>query len=77
MPMAKDVQGGGSERDGSKSQKYCSHCYMNGAFNAPRMTASEMQARVRERLKEMRTPGFIAGFLVRGIPRLERWRASK
>lgn len=77
MPMAKDPQGGGSEKDGSKSLKYCSHCYMNGSFTQPGMSAAEMQERVRTRLKEQKMPGFIAGFFVRGIPRLERWRATK
>lgn len=76
MPMKKDVQGGGSEKNGSKSEKYCSHCYMNGAFTQPNITASEMQDRVRGKLKEMKVPGFIAGFFVSGIPRLERWRGQ-
>ena len=75
MPMKKDVQGGGSEKDGSKSEKYCSHCYMNGAFTYPKMTAAEMQDRVRAKMKEMKVPGFLAGFFVGGIPRLERWKA--
>ncbi|MEQ1929445.1 MAG: zinc ribbon domain-containing protein [Parvularculaceae bacterium] len=74
MPMNKDVQGGGSEKDGSKSLKYCSHCYMNGGFSHPKMTAAEMQGLVRGKLKEMKVPGFLAGFFVSGIPRLERWR---
>jgi hypothetical protein len=74
MPMKKDIQGGGSEKDGSKNPKYCSHCYMNGAFTHPRMTAGDMQIEVRAKLKEMKVPGFLAGFFVSGIPRLERWR---
>lgn len=75
MPMKKDAAGGGAERDGSKSEKYCSHCYRNGAFTQPDMTASEMQALVKGKLKEMRFPGFIAGFFASGVPKLERWRA--
>lgn len=75
MPMKKDVQGGGSERDGSKSPKYCSHCYMNGTFTRPNMTAAEMQDLVRNKLKEMKVPGLFSRFFVAGIPRLERWRA--
>jgi hypothetical protein len=75
MPMRKDSAGGGSEKDGSKSAKYCSHCYKDGAFTQPDMTASEMQALVTGKLKELRYPGFIAGFFASGIPRLERWRA--
>lgn len=75
MPMKKDVQGGGSEKDGSKNPNYCSHCYMNGDFSHPDMSVGEMQARVRGRMKEMKVPGFMAEFFVRAIPRLERWRA--
>ncbi|MFF2587967.1 zinc ribbon domain-containing protein [Peribacillus butanolivorans] len=32
MPFSKDELGGGTEKDGSKSTKYCSHCYINGEF---------------------------------------------
>jgi hypothetical protein len=74
MPMKKDPQGGGSEADGSKSEKYCSHCYRGGAFKAPDMSAEEMQDLVRGKLKEMKFPGFIAAWLARGVPKLERWR---
>jgi hypothetical protein len=78
MPLAKDAQGGGTEKDGSKSAKYCSHCYKDGAFTQPTMTAKQMQDFVRGKLtKERKMPGFIAGFYVRGIPKLERWRGSK
>ncbi len=75
MPMAKDAAGGGTEADGSKSGKYCSHCYQRGVFTQPSMTAKEMQASVKQKLQEMKFPGFIAGFMTSGIPRLERWRA--
>jgi hypothetical protein len=75
MPMAKDTAGGGTEADGAKSAKYCSHCYQRGAFTQPSMTAKEMQAQVKGKLKEMKFPGFVAGFMTAGIPKLERWRA--
>lgn len=76
MPMKKDIQGGGSEKDGSKNAIFCSHCYMNGAFTHPKMTAKDMQDHVRGKLKEMKVPGFLAGIFVGGIPRLERWRGQ-
>lgn len=75
MPMKKDPQGGGSEADGSKSGKYCSHCYKGGAFTQPKMTATEMQAQVRGKLTEMKFPGFVAAWLSRDVPKLERWRS--
>ena len=77
MPMKKDVQGGGSEKDGSKNPRFCSHCYMNGEFTHPGIPVEEMQARVRGRMKEMKVPGFLAELLVRGIPRLDRWRERR
>ena len=32
MPKNKDKGNGGTEKDGSKSEKYCSYCYQNGEF---------------------------------------------
>lgn len=74
MPMKKDEKGGGTNKDGSKSLKYCSRCYTSGEFLNPEIdTAERMQGFVKEKLKSMGFPGFIAGFFVKGIPKLERW----
>jgi len=32
MPISKDPQGGGTDMDGTRIQKYCSYCYQNGEF---------------------------------------------
>lgn len=74
MPLKKDPDGGGSETDGTRSTKYCSHCYADGSFTQPDMTAAEMQQLVRGKLKEMKIPGFLGWFFARGIPNLERWQ---
>ncbi len=74
MPMKKDPQGGGTNADGTKSGIYCSYCYQNSQFTAPNMTVTEMQALVKGKLKEMHFPGFLAGWLSKGIPKLERWK---
>ncbi len=74
MPLKRDPQLGGTEPDGSKSTKYCSHCYQGGRFVLPDITVEGMQARVREKLREFHVPGFLAGFFTRDIPNLERWR---
>jgi hypothetical protein len=76
MPLKRDPQGGGSNADGSKSTMYCSYCYGNGKFLQPNITVGEMQAFVKGKLKEMGFPGFLAGFFVKGIPHLERWKAA-
>ena len=75
MPLCKDPKGSGTELDGQPSKKYCSYCYEDGKFLQPDITAEEMQAFVKEKLKEM--GGFMklfAGFFSRGIPKLERWK---
>jgi hypothetical protein len=73
MPLSRDEKGGGSERDGSKSAKYCSHCYEQGQFTMPELTAEEMKERVKAKLAEFGFPRFIAGFFTRNIHKLERW----
>jgi Putative zinc ribbon domain len=76
MPLKKDLQGGGTEADGTKSPRYCSRCYQQGKFTKPEMTVEEMQTLVRDKIKEMGFPGFLAGFFTKGIPKLERWATS-
>jgi len=36
-----------------------------------------MQVFVKDKIKSMGFPGFIAGFMVKGIPSLERWKNKK
>ncbi|MFT4304489.1 MAG: zinc ribbon domain-containing protein [Candidatus Woesearchaeota archaeon] len=75
MPMSKDPQKGGTEKDGSKNLKYCSYCYQNGNFTSPEIdTAKKMQAFCIEKMKEQGMPRFIAWIFTRGIPKLERWK---
>jgi len=77
MPLKKDPGGGGTEADGSKSPKYCSLCYTDGKFNRPDIdTPGKMQVLVKQKMREMGIPGFLAGFFTRGIPKLERWRTG-
>ncbi len=74
MPMAKDPGNGGTQADGSKSTEYCSYCYADGAFTSPEIdTPRAMQAFCIAKLKERGTPGWVAWFFTRGIPRLKRW----
>jgi hypothetical protein len=74
MPLSRDEQGGGTEADGSRSKKYCSHCYVQGAFTLPDISLEEMKERVKGKLKEFGIPGFLAGFFTRKMAKLERWR---
>lgn len=75
MPLKQDPKGGGTNADGSKSSKYCSYCYENGKFLQPNISASEMQAFVKSKLKEKGgIMGLFAGLLSKGVPSLERWK---
>jgi len=73
MPLKRDPEGGGTDADGTRSRAYCSHCYRDGRFTMPDITARQMQDRVRGKLREYGFPGFLAGFFTRRIPKLRRW----
>ncbi len=75
MPMSKDPEKGGTEKDGSKNIKYCSYCYQNGEFTRPDIdTAKKMQDFCVKTMSEGGMPKFLAWLLTRGIPKLERWK---
>jgi len=74
MPLNKDPKEGGTNSDGTKNKMYCSYCFENGEFTQPDITLEEMENLVREKMKEMGMPGFIAKLLTRGTEKLERWK---
>lgn len=76
FPLKKDKKGGGTEKDGSKSGKYCSMCYMSGEFlNPPEIdTPQKMQKFCIKQMKLSGMNGVIAWLATRQIPKLERWR---
>ncbi len=74
MPMRRDVQGGGTRSDGSKSLMFCSHCYQAGKFTQPNLTVDEMKLLVKGKLKEFGIPGIVSGVFTRNIPKLARWK---
>ncbi len=75
MPLKRDEKGGGTNADGSKSLTYCSYCYEEGKFTTPEIdTAAKMQVLVKEKMKSMGFPGFLAGFFTKNIPKLDRWK---
>jgi hypothetical protein len=73
MPLSKDEKSGGTEADGRKSSQYCSHCYSDGRFTDPDLTAEQMAEKVRGKMKEMHIPGFLAKSFTKDIPMLGRW----
>ncbi len=73
MPLKKDPNHGGTNPDGTHSKMYCSYCFKDGKFVDPDMRVDEMQAFVKSKLKNMGFPGFLAGWMTKGIPKLVRW----
>lgn len=74
-PLKKDKKGGGTEKDGSISQMYCSMCYENGAFLTPPEVdnAYKMQQFCIQEMKKAGMNGLFAWLATRPIPRLKRW----
>lgn len=74
MPLKKSPNGGGTNADSSISTKYCDFCYEKGQFKQSDITATEMQEFVKNKMKDMGFPGFLAFLFSKGIPKLERWK---
>jgi hypothetical protein len=75
FPLKKDIKGGGTEKDGSISKKYCTMCYENGVFLTPTEinTSKKMQTFCIEQMKNSGMNGLLAWLATRSIPKLERW----
>lgn len=73
MPIKDDPEIGGTNKDGSKSIKFCSYYYQKGKFTF-NGNVNEMQKFCKDKMIENGHPRFIAWLFTRGIPRLERWK---
>ena len=73
MPLSKDPANGGTTADGSKTDKYCSYCYVNGKFTFEG-TLKEMQDFCYQKMVEQGHSKFVAWIFTRGMKRLERWK---
>lgn len=65
----------GLETDGSKSEKWCSLCYQNGAFVTPDCTLAEMESIVDKALIENGSSRFFRWLAKKQLPKLERWKS--
>lgn len=74
MPLSQDKKGGGTEKDGSTSTKYCSLCYEKGKFKDDFTTAKQMQDFCVNIMHKNGMPKWLAWILTRSIPSLERWK---
>ncbi len=79
MPLHKDPQGGGTEKDGSKSTKYCSYCYSIGEFNGGNVSLKEFSEASRNGMIESGYNKFFAWLFSRPfmLGHLERWKIKK
>lgn len=77
MPLESKKAGDcrGTEKDGSKSEKWCSLCYENGAFTGPDCTLDEMKDIVDKALREDGKNRFFLRWMAKKqLPHLERWK---
>jgi hypothetical protein len=76
MPLSKDTKGGGTEKDGTKSTKYCSYCYANGAFVGGNVTLQEFSEISRKGMIASGKNKFFAWLFSRPfmLEHLERWK---
>jgi hypothetical protein len=72
-PKAGDCRG--TEKDGSKSEKWCNLCYENGAFIGPDCTLEEMKKIVDEALVKNGSSKLMRWLAAKQLPHLERWRS--
>lgn len=77
MPNMHDTHDDGTNKDGTRSYKYCKDCYRDGSFLFPELTVSQMKSRVKRKLKNVGYSTFLARFFSRGISSLERWKKEE
>ena len=64
----------GIEADDTKSEKWCSLCYQNGAFISPDCTLEQMKAIVDNALMENGSGKLMRWMAAKQLPLLERWK---
>jgi hypothetical protein len=74
MPLKRDLKGGGTNADGSKSTTYCSYCYENGAFIYQGTSVEEFQEFCKQKMIEGGHSKFMSWLFTRGMKRLNRWK---
>ena len=77
MPLDKDPNKGGTNSDGSKSDKYCSFCFQNGKFIDEGITLSEkIEKNIQIAVLRLNIPESEARKIAESsLPNLERWKS--
>jgi len=75
MPMS-ESEHFGTEKDGSKSEEYCSYCYQNGSFLNESITLEEMIDFSAQKIDEAGIMPYAEAKAMTGqfLPELKRWR---
>ncbi len=77
MPLVEEALLG-TEKEGEKSQDYCTYCYEGGEFKQPQLTVDEMIEICVPHLMEGGMPENEArNMLTSFLPNLKRWRKSE
>lgn len=77
MPLDKDPNKGGTNLDGSKSDKYCSFCFQNGKFTDEGITLKEkIEMNIQIAVSQLNIPEGQAREMAESLlPTLERWKS--
>ena len=77
MPLDKDPNKGGTNSNGSKSDKYCSFCFQNGKFTDEGITLKEkMEKNIQIAVSRLNIPESKAREMAENLlPNLERWKS--
>lgn len=74
MPLKDAVKG--SEADGTRSEKYCMHCYADGGFTVPNATVEQMREYSIKGMTDSGWPKLLAKFLTKNTHKLPRWQKA-
>ena len=76
MPIDKDPNQGGTNSDGSKSDKYCSFCFQNGRFVDEGISLKDYTEKIIQiAISQLQMPEPQAREMAEGLlPTLERWK---
>ena len=77
MPIDKDPNKGGTNSDGSKSEKYCSFCFQNGKFTDEEISLKEkIEKNIQIAVSRLNIPENRAREMAESLlPNLERWKS--
>jgi Putative zinc ribbon domain len=76
MPLDKDPEHGGIEKDGSHSTKWCSLCYSGGEFTGKDCSLEQMKEIVDEAMKKEKMNWLMRKMALWQLPHLARWKQA-